>query len=164
MELQERKARFDELCTALELMDLAEEADSSMVLPSLLKGFDDANLRLAILAQASRNDEEFSNKLAMSIVATINAYESEKYDADEVGELFIQAMAIGANLTTMWGHKVETIKFLVNIIQANEVFESGIPAIVMPPITALLGGVPEPIFKESFKFKTPYELLEMEVE
>lgn len=167
MEKVERLQRFDEICTALDLMELADDAsDTTMVLPSLLKGFDDQVLRLALMAQAGRADEVFSNKLAMSIVASINAYETmfeQEPEKDKYGSLFIDAMTVGATVCTMWGHKAEAIKFLVNIIQANDVFETGIPSTVLPPMTVLLGGLPEVIFREGMKMKSPYQILEKEL-
>lgn len=165
VEVVERKKRFDEICIAIELMHMAEEADSSMVLPSLLSGFDDALLRLALLSQAGRSNEEFSNKFAMSLVATINAYEDsyEKDDPDFIGNLFVNTMALGANLCAMWGHKAEAIKFMVNILQANEVFECGIPATILPPMGLLISDMPEPIFRENLKRYTPYQILEGEM-
>lgn len=170
MEKADRLQRFDEICTALDLMELADDAsDTTMVLPSLLRGFEDKRITLALLAQASRADEKFSNKLAMSIVASINAYQhvvdnlEDESEHSKYGSLFIDAMTVGATVCTMWGHKAEAIKFLVNIIQANDVFETGIPSAVLPPMTVLLDGLPEAIFRESLKTKTPYEILETEL-
>jgi len=164
MLLEERKHRFDEICTAVSLMDLDNE--DSLVLPNRLKGFADVNLRDALICQAGRvgDKDEWSNKLAMSIIQTASLYEGDGEEAQKnAGEDIIHALCVTALLCVVADQKVEAIKTLMNIIMANEVFECGIPRMAVMVIGSLLSGIPSEILAEGLKGNaelTPYSLLE----
>jgi len=164
MLLEERKHRFDEICTAVSLMDLDNE--DSLVLPNRLKGFSDINLRDALLCQAGRigDKDEWSNKLAMSIIQTASLYEGDAEEAQKnAGDDIINALCVTALLCVVADQKVEAIKCLMNIIMANEVFECGIPRMAVMVIGSLLSGIPSEILAEGLKGNaelTPYSLLE----
>lgn len=164
MLVEERKHRFDEICTAVSLMDLDNE--DSLVLPNRLKGFADSNLRDALICQAGRigDKDEWSNKLAMSIIQTASLYEGDGEEAQKsAGEDIINALCVTAMLCLVADQKVEVIKTLMNIIMANEVFECGIPRMAVMVIGSLLSGIPSEILAEGLKGNaelTPYSLLE----
>jgi hypothetical protein len=166
MLLEERKHRFDEICTAVSLMDLDNE--DSLVLPNRLKGFSDINLRDALLCQAGRigDTDEWSNKLAMSIIQTASLYEGDAEEAQKnAGDDIINALCITALLCVVADQKVEAIKCLMNIIMANEVFECGIPRMAVMVIGSLLSGMPSELLAEGLKGNaelTPYSILERE--
>jgi hypothetical protein len=166
MLLEERKHRFDEICTAVSLMDLDNE--DSLVLPNRLKGFSDINLRDALLCQAGRigDKDEWSNKLAMSIIQTASLYEGDAEEAQKnAGDDIINALCITALLCVVADQKVEAIKCLMNIIMANEVFECGIPRMAVMVIGSLLSGMPSELLAEGLKGNaelTPYSILERE--
>lgn len=166
MLLEERKHRFDEICTAVSLMDLDNE--DSLVLPNRLKGFSDINLRDALLCQAGRigDKDEWSNKLAMSIIQTASLYEGDAEEAQKnAGDDIINALCVTALLCVVADQKVEAIKCLMNIIMANEVFECGIPRMAVMVIGSLLSGMPSELLAEGLKGNaelTPYSILERE--
>ena len=168
MLLEERKHRFDEICTAVSLMDLDNE--DSLVLPNRLKGFADINLRDALICQAGRigDTDEWSNKLAMSIIQTASLYEGDGEEAQKsAGDDIINALCVTALLCVVSDNKVEAIKCLMNIIMANEVFECGIPRMAVMVIGSLLSGIPSEILAEGLKGNaelTPYSLLERKEE
>jgi hypothetical protein len=168
MLVEERKHRFDEICTAVSLMDLDNE--DSLVLPNRLKGFADPNLRDALICQAGRigDKDEWSNKLAMSIIQTASLYEGDGEEAQKnSGEDIINALCVTAMLCLVADQKVEVIKTLMNIIMANEVFECGIPRMAVMVIGSLLSGIPSEILAEGLKGNaelTPYSLLERKEE
>ena len=166
MLLEERKHRFDEICTAVSLMDLDNE--DSLVLPNRLKGFSDINLRDALICQAGRigDTDEWSNKLAMSIIQTASLYEGDGEEARKsAGDDIINALCVTALLCVVADQKVEAIKCLMNIIMANEVFECGIPRMAVMVMGSLLSGMPSEILAEGLKGSaelTPYSILERE--
>jgi hypothetical protein len=147
-------------------MDLDNE--DSLVLPNRLKGFSDINLRDALLCQAGRigDTDEWSNKLAMSIIQTASLYEGDAEEAQKnAGDDIINALCITALLCVVADQKVEAIKCLMNIIMANEVFECGIPRMAVMVIGSLLSGMPSELLAEGLKGNaelTPYSILERE--
>jgi hypothetical protein len=147
-------------------MDLDNE--DSLVLPNRLKGFSDINLRDALLCQAGRigDTDEWSNKLAMSIIQTASLYEGDAEEAQKnAGDDIINALCVTALLCVVADQKVEAIKCLMNIIMANEVFECGIPRMAVMVIGSLLSGMPSELLAEGLKGNaelTPYSILERE--
>jgi hypothetical protein len=147
-------------------MDLDNE--DSLVLPNRLKGFSDINLRDALLCQAGRigDKDEWSNKLAMSIIQTASLYEGDAEEAQKnAGDDIINALCVTALLCVVADQKVEAIKCLMNIIMANEVFECGIPRMAVMVIGSLLSGMPSELLAEGLKGNaelTPYSILERE--
>jgi len=164
MLLEERKHRFDEICTAVSLMDMDNE--DSLVLPNRLKGFSDINLRDALICQAGRigDKDEWCNKLAMAIIQTASLYEGDGEEAQKsAGDDITNALCVTALLCLVGEQKVEAIKCLMNIIMANEVFECGIPPLAVMVMGSLLSGMPSEILAEGLKGSaetTPYSLLE----
>jgi len=83
MDSTERKARFTELMTTIELLPDFEDESYEPMFPNGTLGLSDGNLKTAIMAQAMREDDDFRGNLINALANT--GFEScrNKHDADE---------------------------------------------------------------------------------
>lgn len=109
MNTQERKERFIEIITAVELFN--EESDDTPRFPNNTKGLADGKLRSAIVAHAFHEGEDFSNKLVNALmgsaVTAIN-------DRDEGCPTDEDMSALGLASSIAWAHGES--KYLFNIL------------------------------------------------
>lgn len=134
-----RMSRFDEICTFISLSDFPDDSDREQEpvfkLPNLLSGFEDRVLTMALISEAGKSGSDFANKLAMSIIDSVNGYTEDNLgDPDAL----INSLVVGATICSMYERKADAVKFLIQVLNADEHFEHvGIPNLVMAPISAI---------------------------
>lgn len=123
MELQERKDRFTEIIMAVDL--LPEDLEEKPLLPSLTLGLADPNLRSAVISQAFREGEDFSQKLtnalAVSAVESINRTEGEVTPDD------MSALGLSASLAWAYGQTHFLMKICGVVAEITEHTDADVP-------------------------------------
>ena len=108
MDIIERKARFTEIVTTIELY--YEESDEQPRFPNNTQGLSDGKLRSALVAHAFHEGEDFSNKLVnalMGSAVTTLADDSDKEPSQDV------LSALGLATSIAWAHG--EARYLFNI-------------------------------------------------
>lgn len=91
------KYRFSEIITAIALIEDTplEDIDGDIILPDFTAGLDDMWLINAIVAQASRESDDFRQKLYIALVNSAMAHTVETH---EVVESDLNAFALAGNI------------------------------------------------------------------
>ena len=109
-----RMSRFDEICTFISLSEFPDESDREQEpvfkLPNLLSGFEDRVLTMALISEAGKSGTDFANKLAMSIIDSVNGYTEDNLGNPDA---LINSLVVGATICSMYERKADAVKFLV---------------------------------------------------
>jgi hypothetical protein len=101
--LEERKYRFTEIVTAITLLPRLSEIDDVPTLPNYTIGLSNHNLRSALISQALREGEDFSNKLVNALIGSaitsINENDNDKIPTQD------DMSAIGLAMSLAWSHQ-----------------------------------------------------------
>lgn len=106
MELQERKDRFTEIIMAVEFINL--EGEEKPLLPQRTLGLSDGNLRSAVIAQAFREGEDFSQRLTNALV--VSALENINETEGEVTPDDLSALGLSASIAWAYGESLFLMK------------------------------------------------------
>ena len=107
MNKQDRKSRFTEIMTSVELLpeiDMDDNQDApdeaqEWILPNLTEGFDDPLLRNAILCQSMRGDEQFRFKIiALMTNSALKEVSKAIEDEQMLNESVVDALSVALNL------------------------------------------------------------------
>ncbi|MGA0851693.1 MAG: hypothetical protein ACO3QM_06620 [Candidatus Nanopelagicaceae bacterium] len=160
MDTKERKYRFTEIVTAITLLPDLSELDEAPTLPDKTIGLADHALKSALVSQAFREGEVFSNKLSNALVASAmtNIHENEEPTADDMS-------AIGLAMSIVWAHN-EIPYFLHLAGLVGQIFEKfhnddNCDFLIPSEIMAILSGNKKA--KDFAQFE-PYDLLEDKVD
>lgn len=154
MNTQERKYRFTEIVTAITL--LPDELEEVPVLPSGTLGLSDGSLKSALVSQAFREGEEFSNKLTNALVgsAMTSIRESDNPTEDDMS-------AMGLAMSLAWAHNelpyFLALSGMLAMIYEKHHTDDNCDYILPSEVLAILSGNKKA--KNFSKFE-PYDLLE----
>lgn len=100
--LEERKYRFTEIVTAITLLPKLSDIDEIPTLPNKTIGLSNHNLRSALISQALREGEEFSNKLVNALIgsAMVSINENDNDNIPTQDDM----SAIGLAMSLAWSH------------------------------------------------------------
>jgi hypothetical protein len=160
MNITERKARFTEIMTTIELapdeISGVEEAEA-LVFPNLTEGLSDFALKDALLAQTFRESEDFKVKFVSIMANTAMKSIMDKVKDDrEPNDDDLYAFAITANVLWAEGQASHLFKVLGMISHTCQSFDLDIPELA----TVLLR--PQDKASEFGKF-SPMRLLEGDI-
>ena len=102
--LEERKYRFTEIVTAVHLLTDTEVEDYTPTLPNGTLGLSDIHLKSALMSQAFREGEKFSNKLSNALLGSAMSniigeeHESHKKPTPD------DVSALGVAMSLVWAH------------------------------------------------------------
>ena len=108
MDIIERKARFTEIVTTIELYDKESEDDPRF--PNNTQGLADGKLRSALVAHTFHEGEEFSNKLVNALMGSTVASLAEHSDQEPSQD---DLSALGLATSIAWAHG--EVRYLFNI-------------------------------------------------
>lgn len=157
MNTQERKYRFTEIITAITL--LPDELEEVPVLPNKTLGLSDGSLKSALVSQAFREGEEFSNKLTNALVgsAMTNIKDNDSPSEEDMS-------AIGLAMSLAWAHGelpyFLSLSGLVAMIYEKHHNDSTCDYLIPSEVITILGNSKNA--KNFSKFE-PYDLLENKV-
>lgn len=158
--LEERKYRFTEIVTAITLLPKLSEIDDVPTLPNYTIGLSNHNLRSALISQAIREGEEFSNKLVNALIGSaitsINENDNDKIPSQD------DMSAIGLAMSLAWSHNelpyfLSLSGLLASIWEKNHERVEESDYLIPSEISTILS-VPKGV-SEFGKFE-PYDLLD----
>jgi hypothetical protein len=159
MDTQERKYRFTEIITAITLLPDGE-LDEVPTLPNRTLGLSDGSLKSALVSQAFREGEEFSNKLVNALIgsAMTSIRESDNPTEDDMS-------AVGLAMSLAWSHNeipyFLALSGMLAMIYEKHHSDDNCDFIIPSEVLAILSGNKKA--KDFAKFE-PYDLLEDKVQ
>lgn len=150
MDIIERKARFTEIVTTIELYN--EDSEDTPRFPNNTQGLADGNLRSALVAHAFHEGEDFSNKLVNALMGSTVTSLSELEDREPTQD---DLSALGLATSLAWAHG--ELRYLFNIFSVVAMLSNRYE-IEYPPEMVM-------VFRSNkgatdFKKYNPYDLLE----